>query len=153
MELSVKTIINEVYSGDESQGISTRLNILYGVLFDILKQEDKQQVYSEIIAYEKTVSEDLYMYVSEYESLTPDLILSTFSALSFECARMRLNGEKSVKLAEYEQMIYSQLLGVASVISEDTRKRKASLISETLMDFAYASGKTDNMSLRLHNII
>ncbi len=153
MDYSVNSIINDVYAADKSDELVTRLNILYNVLFEILVEQDAEQVYSEIISFEKKVAEDELRFISNYGRLTPELILSTYSTLSFETALMRRRSGNDIKLAEYEQKIYSQLLDMTQIINEEVKKSKARLISETLMDFAYASGRTDNMSFRLHNII
>jgi hypothetical protein len=118
-------------------------------VFEIAKPDEKEQLKREIIFCECHYVEDTRARYAEFANVTPQLLLKTYAGVAFQLAMARWESKEPQVSAKYLSMIYSQFM--ESPHFAQYRKSQVKLISETTMDFLYASGETDCMSFRLHD--
>lgn len=153
MNNGIETILQAVFPDEKSPAYEIRLKILYAVLFETLRPEDLEKVMTEAVECERMMAEDTKISVKAFLSPAPENVLQEFSALAFECAMHRYRSGENLLLAEYQSKIFSQICNNKDIISDNLKKKYAKIISETIMDFAYAGGSTDCTSLRMHAIM
>ena len=146
-------ILNTVFPNEKSIEYEKRLKALYQITFSILKPEDSEKVTVEIIECEKLMAEDTKIAVRAFLNPTPENVIQEFSALAFECAQIMEETGKPILLAGYQLRIFQQLCGEDGILDDNLKKRYAKIISETVMDFAYACGDTDCTSIRMHTLM
>ena len=78
--------------------------------------------------------------------------MQMYIGIAFAYAKMRFEQNTPILCAKYLREIFSELIK-SEHISHSVKEKYKRQISEALMDFSYASGKTDNMSFRLHNVL
>ena len=69
--------------------------------------------------------------------------------IAFEIAKMSQESKTPLPLAILLKEVFSEILIMPEIVTDETKRQFAEPISETLIDFAYASKMTENMSLRL----
>lgn len=122
-----------------------RLQFLYGLILE----ECGEEIIDEINSFEISQRSVATLLLSGFESVTPDFALSVFSSASFGLAVEHLKGNAHTLLAEQMNKEYKALIEDREIISQEAVDRNASIISETLLDFMYAEGEAQIMSLRL----
>ena len=131
-------------------GNMTRMAMLYQVLLDTVSDEDRLAVLRDILAYEASEAQAV-PYMEEYYSVPgPDKLLNLYSAYSEFAARTRFRTKEFSKAAEYQLGIFQSILD-NGVFPPALMEAESSRISETLLDLSYASGGSENMSLRLYH--
>lgn len=110
---------------------------------------------SEMLAGLSPVDLERYNYIKEtieQGTLTPPLVVSKFSDLAFSLAVESMETGQGIELAKILGDIFKWYLRT-SQISIDTRNTMQNLISETRLDFLYASGDRRISSLRLGHLL
>ena len=130
-----------------------RIEYLYSVVlksvFPKCSDDEKQSIMDQIILVEKRLFPISSDYVQDFEKLSTSTLLGSYSMIAFEVAKIRMASKSSVQLACLLKEVFTEMLAMPELITEELKKQFATQISESLIDFAYASGMTENMSLRL----
>lgn len=103
---------------------------------------------AEVIEFERSHLEISIKNINDYSEMTPENLIRFFSVLSSQLALCRLQGKM------YPCMSYLMHEYYESVINEGVSDKHfhediSEWLSEIRMDFIYACGLSDNMSLRL----
>jgi len=69
--------------------------------------------------------------------------------VAFEAAKMCWELRSDVQIAYFLKEVFAEMITMPGFVPEDLKKQFAKPVSETLVDFAFASGRTENMSLRM----
>lgn len=152
MKYNTQSVLETVFPGETAREYKIRLTLLYSALLNSIRAEDIELVFDEIIQCEQLMAESTKLSITNFNVPTAGDILSGFSSLAFECAKLKNQTGKNMLLAFYAGDIFDMLIDDKSIIHTDIRKQYSHLISETIMDFRYASGATDCMSLRMHDM-
>lgn len=124
-----------------------RLLLLYSVILaEIEANEDIYDV--EGIIEQIKVFEQGQLYfteanLSQYKDITPAVAFDVFSNAAFGLAVERLKGKNYVGLAEMLSTLFQSLIHTAEIEFDKMEK------SESLLDFSFATGNSEIMSLRL----
>lgn len=147
----IEDITSAVFPEEDAKRYITRFEVLYDVVFQIAEDTHITQLRDEIITCEKTYAKNTML-----EDITPDKItsvwlLETYSGIAYTLATFKLKNKSDLILARYLNLIYLQLLE-SEYLSSDIKLKFKRLISEALLDFNYACGNSENMSLRIYKI-
>ena len=125
-----------------------QLNILYGALVELkawspsiideIADIERDRYQKQGVAIEKKLT-NAYSLMMEY------------SSIAFSLANRSLLENRAFIIAAYLKEVFAQL--VSSSLSQEDKKSAKSLISETELDFAFASGNHNISSLRMAQII
>lgn len=140
-------------SSKEEENYSDRIRFFYGLILEELAENELDdehilEVVSEIIAVERYALWFSLRYLNAFQNVDAERILLNFSLLSQNMARFSLQNDCQL-IAGYLLREYNELIEDTTVIPEAVAKEKRYIISETLLDFNYAIGHNDIMSLRL----
>lgn len=132
--------------------LSYRLNFLYSLIIDSLVDSNDvknlQLVIKEITDFELSELEYSIEYADDFSNMTPELILQNFSILSYKLACCRMDGRSYDALAFLMKELYNALL--SDVVFDDEIKHDyEDIISDTLLDFSFASNQSEIISLRI----
>ena len=125
-----------------------QLNILYGDLVEL--KAWSPSIIDEIADIER----DRYQKqgVSIAKKLTNAYsLMMEYSSIAFSLAQRSFLENKGFRIAAYLKEAYAQF--VSSSLSQEDKKTAKNLISETELDFAFASGNHNISSLRMAQII
>lgn len=147
---NLEEIALEIFLKEDFARIEPRFDILYRVLFETVDQNDLDVVKKEVIECEKDCAENTLLECQHYQVPTYDLVINIYSELAHMLALKRFRENKTFVCAGYLDEIFSALLN-SGLISQNLLDKKRVLISETGLDFQYAAGKTENMSLRIYH--
>lgn len=148
----INMLRERVYGADADEASIKRLTQLYSVLFDSVSLKDIDEVTEEILECEKRIAGNYRDTDANYDEFDLATVIKGYSAVAYTLAGMRYRTGAPILAADYLFLIYEELLGLPGFTDSAERLKLRRLISETLMDFSYASGRTDNMSIRLHNL-
>lgn len=141
----------EAFGCIPSEQIMIRLRSLYGYALKCAEPEKLPEVTAEIIGYESENSLSTMLILDEYNLPAPERILSDFSSAAMFFAQSRAESGKTYALAGY------MLKGLMFFADNHEKQIAASggfgTVSETIVDFNYASGNSDNLSFRLRNML
>lgn len=133
-----------------------RLSFLYSLPLKNLLEincDVRQRIFvDEVKRFEKKEIKSTLLYLDDFGQITPEIALQVFSILSNQLARNRIQGNLFQHLAYLTEELYIGLI-TGSSISESDKRKNEMLISETLLDFDFASVKSDNTSFRLLHYI
>lgn len=130
LKLLYSAILEEAYDSNDQELIKVLIN-------DIRDFESSQKVMS-------------ILYLSEFDNITPDLVLALFSAAAYGLALRFLMGSANPTLAKLMKEEYDVLISSEEgFIPNNVKEKNSMTISETLLDFILAGGNTDIMSLRI----
>lgn len=133
-----------------------RLSFLYSLpLKNLLEINCNARLHifvDEVKQFEKKEIKSTILYLDDFEKITPEIALQVFSILSNQLARNRIQGNLFQHLAYLTEELYIGLIMGNSLMVSD-KKNNELLISETLLDFDFASCKSDNTSFRLLHFI
>lgn len=148
-------VLTAEYSSLESKYM-LRLLFLYSLPLKNLLEingDMRQCIFvDEVKRFEKKEIKSTLLYLDDFEQITPEIALQVFSILSNQLARNRIQGNLFQYLAYFAEELYIGLI-TGNFISERGKKNNELLISETLLDFDFASCKSDNTSFRLLHYI
>ncbi len=152
-EKSVNDILRDVFPNEISSNYITRLTILYRVLLDVVKHEDVERIYNEIIRCENMIKDNTVRSIEEFKDPTDVSLIQAYSELAFACAIVKYNTGNDMLIADYQGEIFEELCKNEDIVSKETRSSMAKVISETILDFKYASGSIENTSFRMHSVM
>ncbi len=144
-------IILEVFPNEDVSNYAVRFEILYHVLFEKALEEEIVSLKKEIIECEQLYAENTRLESYQYSNPTEDMIINMYSGVAYTLASKRRRTGDASLCAKYLFDIFSTLLE-SDLLSYKAKQINKLLISESLVDFKYATGKTDSMSFRVHNI-
>lgn len=141
----------KAFDGMTSEQIMIRLRSLYGYALKCAEPEKLPEATAEIIGYESENSLSTMLILGDYNSPAPERILSDFSSAAMFFAQSRAESGKTCALAGY------MLKGLMFFVDNNEKQIAASggfgTVSETILDFNYASGNSNNLSIRLRNML
>ncbi len=152
---TVDEILNQVeaeaFDGITSDSIKIRLRTMYERVLQSAKPEDIDAVVTDIVEYENESSLSTLKKLNKYLNLTVETTLSDYSRASMYFALNRAETGRKHPVAAYLIETFN------SFVDENEQEIKALdellLVSDILLDFNYASGNSDVMSLRVKNIL
>ena len=147
----ISEIINTVFPNEDNTLYRVRFEVLYSVLFETANTAHFEQLKNEIVQCEKIYAENTRLEKLSYENVTPDTVLKMYAGIAYALATLRLETKTNFILAHYMDLIFSEFLN-NNYLSKSSKEQFKLLISEALLDFNYASGNSENMSFRIHNI-
>ena len=124
-----------------------RLMLLYSVI--LAEIDDNESIYDAEGIIEQIESfEEGQLYftetnLSQYKEITPAIAFDVFSNVAFSLAVEHLKGKNHLGLSEMLYTVFQSLINTAGIDFDKMTK------SETLLDFSFASGNSEIMSLRL----
>jgi hypothetical protein len=130
-------------------GYSTRLNILYYVLFEIAEPYHLEKIKSEVIQCE--LSYLSLRPLENYEDLTttPELLISMYADVAHTLASLRLTSlercdfiEKQFLCAEYLSKNFASLMD-SGFVSKNIKAMYDKDVKDAIFDFAYAAGNIE----------
>lgn len=143
--IAEKVLINE--SGIDSALYKNRLRLLYSVILEEMivdsNEEKLEGLVRSIISYELEQIYSTEINIKQYNSITSTRACSLFSTTAFNLAVERLKGNDYHDLAELLLVVFRGLIESTSAGFDKME------ISEALLDFDFARGKSMVMSLRL----
>lgn len=145
MKRDVITRISELNPAIRGRGYASQFDAMYGALWEAFAVDE--EVEDEIVR-----AESLRMSSSGELAFAPIgsayELVRRYSALSFSLAAARATTGKGSKLAEMLLVVFRSLLD-GGFLSKEERSHLMRDISETELDLMYASGSSDNTSLRM----
>lgn len=146
----IEQIVNQVLSEDDDINrdlYRKRIQLLYSVILEEIIN-DKEIYDMGGIVEQITLFEQGQLYFTElnlykYENVTPSLVMDTFSNTAFSLAVEYLKGNNYLGLADLLYTVFQ------SFISSEGVEIDKMLQSECILDFSFASGNSEIMSLRL----
>ncbi len=152
MNKYINEILKELFPDEDVQVYAPRYDVLYSLVFENASKNEYALLKREIVKCESDFAENTRLEFKSYHNLTPELVMQMYIGVAFSYAKMRFEQNKPILCATYLREIFSEFIKLEYVTTnmKEAYKRQ---ISEALMDFSYASGKTDNMSFRLHNLL
>lgn len=148
----IEQIVNQVLSEDDDinrELYRKRIQLIYSVILEEIINDEENYDLSGIVE-QITLFEKGQLYFTElnlykYENVSPSLVMDTFSNIAFSLAVEYLKGNNYLGLAD---MLYTVF---QSFISSGGVEIDKMLQSECMLDFSFASGNSEIMSLRLKN--
>lgn len=147
----INEIINTVFPNEDNTLYGVRFEVLYTVLFETANKAHIEQLKNEIVQCEKIYAENTRLEKLSFENVTPDIVLKMYAGIAYTLAILKLETKSNFILAHYLDLIFTEFLN-NNYLSKSSEEQFKFLISEALLDFNYASGNSENMSFRLHNI-
>ena len=145
----IAKIQNEVFGNKEWPFLSERLRMLYEKALELVSPEEEDAVLAEIKELERSQRRDIVRILNLYENITPENMISDYSKSAYLLAKKHLDSGCSSLLAQYMHKVFFDMIRSPDFnkITESPRYRK--IISESLLDYNYAAGKSEIMSFRL----
>lgn len=147
-------IMNEIreqaFRVPETPMLEIRFKLLYEKALEKADPSEEQEIVKEIIDFERAERLSTWKVLSYYENVRPADILTNNSKAAFFLANKRYETGIPSALAKYMSAAFSEWTedeGTKEFLN-DIRYRR--VLSETILDFNYASGASETMSLRLH---
>lgn len=126
---------------------ANRLQLLYSVILkEIYENETVYEcnvIVDQICSFESSQLCLTELNIDQYRNITPDIANNVFSAVAYGLAVEHLKGKNYPGLSEMLSAVYQEMIG--SVEAEIDKMT----VSESLLDFNFASGCSEVMSFRL----
>ena len=133
-----------------------RLSFLYSLplenLLEVNSNVRQCTFIDEVKQFEKREIKFNLIYLDEFKEMTSEVALQIFSILSYQLAKNRIQGHVFQQLSYLSEKLYMGLITGNSIDVNDKQNNEV-MISETLLDFDFASCKSDNTSFRLLHYI
>ena len=130
-----------------------RLQFLYTLILEEVKEsasnDELEILLEEITDYEKSQKYMVITSLDRYETISAEVALKIYSSTGFGLAIESVKGKDYQMLAGFLRETFYALIEDTDIIGEKLRSTYRILISETLLDFNYASGEFEITSLRL----
>lgn len=146
----IQEILSEVFPGENTTLYSPRLEMLYGMVFQMAKPEEYPRLKAEIVECERHYADNTRMEATSYKNMTPEMAMRMFIGLAFVLAKTRWHTGQTLLCAGYLADVFSGLLDSITV-SPQLKRIYCRGISDALVDYNYASGFSDNISFRLRD--
>lgn len=144
-EETARLVLEDEYH-EYSELYKVRLNFLYGL---ILENRDSDEIIDHMVSFEISQRPLTTLTLGGFGDVTESFALSVFSSAAFGLAVEHIKGNAHTALAARMHEIYEALIEDREVISQAVMEEYSGIVSETLLDFIYAGGNTQIMSLRL----
>ncbi len=145
-------ILNEVFPGENTAPYAPRLQMLYGMVFQMAKPEEYPQLKAEIVACERHYADNTRLEAEKYSAMTPEMAVRMFIGLAFVLAKTRHRTGQPLLCAGYLGDVFTGLLN-SGMVSAQLKKDYRRGISDALVDYNYASGFSNNLSFRMHDYV
>lgn len=142
---------DEIFNDMHSDNVMSRLRMLYSGALATAASDEIDDAVSDIIRYETDNILSTQMILDSYDAPTVQRTLSDFSAAAMYFARDRGESGKKHILTKLMQKDFLSFVNVHKKEIESINGFK--IVSETLLDLNYAAGDSDNLSIRLRNIL
>lgn len=146
---SLKKIEEKAFDGITSENIMIRLKSMYEYSLQFVPDEKIDDVIADIVDYESENSLSTLRILNSYSNLSVEQTLSDFSAIAFCFAKSRGESGKNYLVATY--MMKGFMHFVDNHEEEVANIDGFGIVSETLLDFNYSSGNSDNLSFRMRD--
>lgn len=144
-------VLSTEYSSLEHEYM-LRLSFLYSLQLKNLLEincDTRLHIFvEEVKKFEKKEIKSTTLYLDDFGQITPEIALQVFSILSNQLAKNRIQGNLFQHLAYLTEELYIGFI-TGNSLRESDKNNNELLISETLLDFDFASCKSDNTSFRL----
>lgn len=124
-----------------------RLQLLYSVILDEAYENetvyDCDGIVAQICSFESSQLCLTEMNLDQYRNITLDIAIDVFSVVAYGLAVEHLKGKNYLGLSEMLSTVYQELISSVEVEIDKMT------VSESLLDFNFASGDSEIMSLRL----
>ena len=124
-----------------------RINLLYSAILEEIFADDSDYDAAEIIEQIQLFEQSQLYFtetnLSQYKDITPDVAFDVFSNVAFSLAVERLKGKNYLGLSEMLSTVFQSLINYPDTAFDRMVQ------SESLLDFSFASGNSELMSLRL----
>lgn len=142
----VEDVVPEYYAA--------RMNMLYSAVLEEAEEsegrEQLEKLMENIREFERSQRASTLFLIDEFEAPNPDLALEAFSSVAYGLAVEHIRGNPYEELAGAMRDVYEVLISPEEgFIPEDVMHENRRTVSETILDFIFASGKTDVMSMRM----
>jgi len=153
-----KAIASEFLSDDSEFFLlfETRIQSLYGYALEKGFEQyplEFGQLCNQIVQFEGTLMIQTDTSLNNFNQVKPSDIIEQYSLISFELAKNRYKTGKPILLGALLREALNELFNENGIVSNEDKEKYKNTISETFLDFIYASGKSDNTSLRMIPII
>lgn len=124
-----------------------RLMLLYSVM--LAEIDDNESIYDgegiieQIKSFEQGQLYFTETNLSQYKDITPVIAFDVFSNVAFSLAVEHLKGKNYLGLSEMLSTVFQSLINTSKIEFDKMAK------SESLLDFNFASGNSEILSLRL----
>ena len=143
----LKIIEEKAFEGIKSENISIRLKSMYEYALQFVPEEKIDYVIADIVDYESKNAFLTLSILDVYSNLSIEKTLSDFSAVAMHFAQNRGKSGKLYPVATY--MMKGFMRFVDNNEEEIEKFDGLEIVSETLLDFNYSSGNSDNLSFRM----
>lgn len=149
-EQAAETILKDQEFPIEKETFSRRLKGLYQLPFEIAQENGLpiSKLEEEMIQVEQEMLMQTACSNLDWQTVFPLALIQEYGQLSWILARNRIRTQTSSLLAQAILPVYEELANGREFFTKLEWETLESLRSETLMDFLFAAGKTDNTSLR-----
>lgn len=141
----------EIFNDMRSDSTMSRLRMLYSGALAAAAPDEINDAVSDIVRYESDNKLSTQMILDSYDAPPAQRTLSDFSAAAMYFARDRAESGKKHILTKLMQKDFLGFVNVHKKEIESINGFKT--VSETLLDLNYAAGDSDNLSIRMRNIL
>jgi len=152
MSKIIQEILAEVFPGEETASYAPRMEMLYGMVFDLAKPAEHPRLKGEIVACEHFFARNTRLEAKDHDAMTPEMAVRMFSGIAFRLAEVRFQTGKTQLCAVYLEKVFSGLLD-SGLVSKQVQETCRMDISDALVDYNYAAGFSENLSFRLHAFV
>lgn len=150
LAISDNVLHDKKYDANFIEFYEKRINFLYKVAFKFILDNHNSQtspIYNEVIKLEKNLLEQTKKDFNAFKGFNTSQGLECFSNIAYQTAFEKRIESNIYLLTPIMSFLYKRFL---DTITDDYKKNNAKLISETILDFNYASNLiSGNMSFRI----
>lgn len=133
-----------------------RMQFLYSLMLEEVHETSTPDAL-ELLIDEITSFESSQQYVTltsleTFQNIYPETALSIFSSTAFGLAVEHLKGKPHVSISRFLKESFEALIADNTIMSKELLASSRMLISETILDFNFANGNSEIMSLRLKKL-
>ncbi|MCM1507920.1 MAG: hypothetical protein NC177_12430 [Ruminococcus flavefaciens] len=153
MNRIINKIIREFFPNCNYELAQMRLIMLYGKAIEKAGSGRLSSLFNEIHEYEKINCRKTIVSLSCRNKITAYDIAADFSNIAFYLAENRYTNGRTSVLAVYLYEVYSEFIKNNDIINFMKNANNLKSISDTIVDFLYAAGKSDMISCRLNTTV
>ena len=147
----IERLNNDVFHEKKSKNTYKRLELLYKSLFDRVDDSELETIYNEVLICEEEIKKHMGEEMPDFDNPTPRMIFGEYSGLAYTAAILHIETKKVFLFASYQNDILIEM--VKSPIFTKVYRNDVVLriiISETLLDYNYAAGRSNTISTRIY---
>lgn len=146
-------IKKKAFPGCQNVLLEKRLYHLYHRVLELIPENRQNTAIKEIIDFEKKHADYTLWDLNRYQNVNERVLLYDFSEISMFLAIQAAKSKKASDLAKGFNVVYHELISTEQTNTVIKESDYYHIVSETILDFNYASGNFDIMSLRLHHYL